>query len=54
MVKVIVARSKSDGCKVGMHLYKPTKQKIQEFKEEARNKGFKYIYIHKSIKTLCG
>lgn len=46
MVSIIRTDKKGDYCKVGIHLYRPSKRKIEDAWEDAINKNFRVIYIH--------
>ena len=46
MVRIIRTDKKGDYCKVGIHLYRPSKRKIEDAKEDALSKNFGVIYIH--------
>ena len=46
MVRIIRTDKKGDYCKVGIHLYRPSKRKIEDAKEDAISKNFGVIYIH--------
>lgn len=46
MVRIIRTDKKGDYCKVGIHLYRPSKRKIEDAKEDAISKNFRVIYIH--------
>ena len=37
---------------IGIHLFDPTKRQIDDAKEDAVNKGFPYIYVHRTRKTI--
>lgn len=37
---------------VGIHLFDPTKKQIEDAKEDAAIKGFPYVYIHRTRKTI--
>ena len=37
---------------VGIHLFDPTKRQIDDAKEDASNKGFPYVYVHRTRKTI--
>jgi len=37
---------------VGIHLFDPTKTQIRDAKEDAVNKGFPYVYVHRTHKTV--
>ena len=46
MVRIIRTDKKGDYHKVGIHLYRPSKRKIEDAKEDATNEDFRVIYIH--------
>lgn len=54
LVRVIRAGPK-DWCKVGIHLLRPSKQMLENAKEDAEAKGFPTIYVHNRFptKTIC-
>lgn len=33
---------------VGIHLFDPTKKQIEDAKEDAENKGFPRVYVHRT------
>ncbi len=37
---------------MGIHLFDPAKRQIEDAKEEARAKGFPFIYVHRTRKTI--
>lgn len=55
MVKVIKSNGKETFCAIGIHLYKPSKQAIEDAKEDAYAKGFKTIWVHTKFpkKAFC-
>ena len=42
----------ADYYKSGIHLYNPSKRKIEDAKEAAVSKGFEVIYIHENSPAL--
>jgi hypothetical protein len=45
-MRIIRTDEQDDYRKSGIHLYKPSKRKIENAKEDAINKDFTVIYIH--------
>ena len=45
---------KDDWFKVGVHIVAPTKQKLQEAKDDASNKGYGIVWVHpaSSVKSI--
>ena len=37
---------------MGIHLWDPTKRQIEDAKEDAANKGFPYVYVHRTRKSV--
>ena len=37
---------------MGIHLFDPTKKQIEDAKEDAINKGFPFVYVHKTRKMV--
>lgn len=37
---------------IGIHLFDPTKRQIDDAKEDADNKGFSSVYVHKTRKMI--
>lgn len=36
----------------GIHLFDPSKRQIEDAKEDADNKGFRFVYVHRTRKTV--
>lgn len=45
---------KDDWFKVGVHIVSPTKQKLQDAKEDADSKGYDIVWVHpaSSLKVI--
>ena len=37
---------------MGIHLFDPSKRQIEDAKEDAQNKGFSAVYIHRTRKLI--
>lgn len=37
---------------MGIHLFDPTKRQIEDAKGDAENKGFPFVYVHSTRKTI--
>jgi hypothetical protein len=51
-MRIVITDEQSDYCKSGIHLYKPSKGKIEDAKEDAISNGFRVIYIHENSSSL--
>ncbi len=47
MAKIRVGKP-SNVRNIGIHLFDPTKKQIDDAKEDAANKDFPFVYIHKT------
>ena len=39
---------------IGIHLFDPTMRQIEDAMEDAGNKGFPFVYVHRTRKTIVG
>lgn len=37
---------------IGIHLFDPTKRQVEDAKEDADIKGFPFVYVHRTRKTI--
>ena len=37
---------------IGIHLFDPTKKQVEDAKDEAEAKGFPFVYVHRTRKTI--
>jgi len=37
---------------MGIHLFDPTKGQVEDAMEDAANKGFPFVYVHRTRKTV--
>ena len=37
---------------MGIHLFDPTKRQVDDAMEDATNKGFPFVYVHRTRKTV--
>jgi len=51
MVKIKRGTNKNKN-NVGIHLFNPTKKQVVDAHEDAENKGFPFVYVHRTAKTI--
>jgi hypothetical protein len=51
-MRIIRTDERADYCKSGIHLYNPSKRKIEDAKEDASSRDCTVIYIHKNSPSL--
>ncbi len=51
MAKIIAGTNRNKN-NIGIHLFDPTKQQVADAREDAVNKDFPFVYVHRTRQTI--